>query len=1032
MRPPRPRTAATTLLLLTTFGGASTLEAQGLSVRLAPQASSVRWADDVGLDNGAFYGGGLALGFGRFVSLQGSYRFANALQTSLGTTNYDGGAAEENMLDAALFSTGVEVRIGNARFAPIVTGTGGILRMSPQGRENVKQVVVGYGGGVDGRIRPWLNGQLVVEDLRFRLDRSTLAGDPGTGVAPDPDRTDSRRSTAITLSLGARLGGGRASARANSLDQDMTRVYRGEGLMVRGELTGGVLRFDDALLLSERPFFGVRGGVDFGPFFGLRGTYARGAQRDLAGLVGMTAWSGEAQFNVGRVTSWSPHLLLGFGQIAFDSDFLDGSGATPDDQHALIVGAGVGIPVNPRVKILVSLRDYITTVGEVSGVSTPNDLRHNFGLSTGLSFLIRGSPRQPGPSGTAFPGPTVRPPGAETAGPEPSTPSVPESAAGAIGAPPESGPPSAAVPTSATPATDTVSGGAASPSTGYQSDRTVAIALPTEGEIFIRYGPPPSQGAEGAPTVTRPVPDTLSATTAPGVSSADLAALERRLAARMDTLTIRASAAATPPAGGEPSPELAGLTRQVEELARLVREGALRDSGTRILPVADGASEVVTELRDPLFQGLELRVGSSSLRNAGPGTSLALDALFGDQILGPLQPYAGVHVSQVSVDGDLGGSPYGGSVTSYGMSAGARLGLPRVRAVDPSLSLGVSGLAGGTRGDSQADADVVEGIYGGFVMGPRVALSGAWQRAPDAALQLVGSIARLWAGSRGGWTIQAGVRWSRPAREQTFVRPLGSARQPSTAPLPVLESSAPAAEPPAQSDTTQVADPREIELLTRLEALEEALSQEREARQRLEAEADSAAGARVASAAASRDAEARRLAAARADSLSALADSLARLEEQRNTARAAAESLENRLRGLLGVLPSVQSVHRTDRGLVVVLGGSLFPTGATTLGPETRPAVERVAQIIADGPFDRLVVSGHTDATGLPDTNLAISRLRADAVRQVLIEVGVPPARSEVVASGEEVPTATNDTADGRRQNRRVEILIQGSAPPGG
>ncbi|NNF14045.1 MAG: OmpA family protein [Gemmatimonadetes bacterium] len=1143
---PSIRKLATSLLVLAMSGGFASVEAQGLAVRLAPQTSGLRWADDVGLDNDLFYGGGLALGFGQFVSLNGSYRFANAMQTSLGATDYDGGMASENVLDAELFSTGVEIRIGGAMFAPVLTGTGGLLQMSPEGRENVKQVVVGYGGGLDARIRPWLSGQLLVEDLRFRLDRSTLARDEGGGVASDPDRTATRRSTALTLSLGARLGGGRTSARANALDQDMTRVYRGEGLMVRAGLYGGVIRFDDALLLSERPYFGVRGGLDFGPFFGLRGTYAKGAQRDLGGFVGMTTWSGEAQFNVGRVTDWSTHILLGFGQIGFESDFLDTSGATPDDQNAVIVGAGVGIPVGSRAQIVVSLRDHITTVGEISGVSTPNDLRHNFGLSTGLSFLVTGAPSRPGPSGT---GPTAIPRDVESVdvpqpGLEPYAAAEPEA-----GAPAETGADQAAresqvapdsvdipLPTpvpsqsgdSARVVTDTgVSIVQDSLSSGrqgnYQSERVVLIPLPTEGEVFIRYGPRPDQAAAGSPTISEPdtvgapgaaaasasdtatVPDAAGPGLPSGVTTEDLAALEQRLAARLDTLSRGASvdpAQATTPV--EPSPELEALRQQVEELAQLMREGALTDrgtlppadtaaaadttnpeprvgvttedlaaleqrlaarmdtlargaptdtpqpttarepspelealrqqvedlaqlmregtpggAGTQVIPLVAGpGEELVTELRDPFFQGAELRVGGSSVRETGPGISVAIEALFGDEVLGPLQPFAGLHVSEVGVDGSLAGTAYGGSVSSYGVNTGVRFELPEVRSVEPTLSLGLTGLTGGTRGDSPTEADVVESLYGGFVMGPKIALTGAWRRTPNARLQIVGAVGRLWAGPRGGWTIQAGVRWSRPPQEETFIRRVASSA--------LFAPASSRSEPDTQAPTTgaAAADPERDALFARLDTLEESLRLEREARQRLEASTDSAAAAQAAAEASARTEQARLLAEARADSLATLSDSLAELGRRQAEARAAEEALERGLRELLGVVPSVQSVRRTDGRLVVVLGGSLFPTGATSLGPDTRPAVERVAQIVAGGPVESVVVSGHTDATGAPETNLQISRLRAEAVREVLIEEGVPVTLTEVVAAGELEPIASNDTPEGRRQNRRVEILI--------
>lgn len=476
----RASSAVLATLLLAVAGGTNRVAGQGLTVRLAPQASNMRWAPELGLTNGAFYGGGLALGFGRFVSLHGSYRFANALQTSLAQTTYDGGNAEENLLGAALFSTGVEIRIGDRRLAPVIAGTGGVFRVAPQGRENLKQIMVGYGGGLDARIRPWLTGQLMVEDLRFRLDRSTVAGDTqGALVAPDPDRAVSRGSTSVTLSFGARLGGGRASARASALDRDMARLYGGEGLMVRAELTGGLLRFDEGLLLPQRPHFGMRAGFDFGPFFGLRGSYSRGAERDFAGLVGMTAWSGEAQFNLRRATNWSTHLLLGFGQITFDPTFLNEGGTTPDDQNALIVGGGVGIPLGPRTQILFSLRDHITTVGEISGVSTPNDLRHNFGISAGVSFLIHGSPRPVGSGGVVFPAPNNR--AAQEEGPElegRGTPARTPTQPSAVNAPPG---PSDRVPTGRAPQ---AANSEAAAGAGYQSDRSVSIPLPHSRRVL--------------------------------------------------------------------------------------------------------------------------------------------------------------------------------------------------------------------------------------------------------------------------------------------------------------------------------------------------------------------------------------------------------------------------------------------------------------------------------------------------------------------------------------------------------------------
>ena len=71
----------------------------------------------------------------------------------------------------------------------------------------------------------------------------------------------------------------------------------------------------------------------------------------------------------------------------------------------------------------------------------------------------------------------------------------------------------------------------------------------------------------------------------------------------------------------------------------------------------------------------------------------------------------------------------------------------------------------------------------------------------------------------------------------------------------------------------------------------------------------------------------------------------------------------------------------------------------------------------------RVRVEGHTDAIGSAEYNRDLSRRRAEAVRDMLVKAGVAAERLEVVAQGEDQPLATNDTADGRRINRRVQLV---------
>jgi outer membrane protein OmpA-like peptidoglycan-associated protein len=503
-------------------------------------------------------------------------------------------------------------------------------------------------------------------------------------------------------------------------------------------------------------------------------------------------------------------------------------------------------------------------------------------------------------------------------------------------------------------------------------------------------------------------PDTLGR-----VTRADLVELEERLASRLATMLSEASSTATPDpaAPAQPSAEMAELSRQVDELAQLVRDGMVRDPASPALVSVTGAplTEVVTEMQAPFVPALELRLGSSSVRNAGPGVGVAMDASLGNPWVGRLQPYAGVHFAQASVDGAVGSTPFAGSVTSVGAAAGMQLALPQIRSLAPALSVGVSGIAGGTRGDTPAEATVIDDLYGGFVMGPRVALTTEWDRLAGSSLRVMGSVARLWAGPRGGWSVQAGVRWSRPEQPTTVVRPV---IQPLALQSTDSRPPAPAA-PAATAGDTVVVSTTDPAVTSRLEALEASLRQEREARARAERSADSIAAQNLA-------------VRARADTLAATA---AEVERVRREAEARSEELRRTLQALVGVAPDVQSVRETGRGLEVVIGGGLFPAGSTTLAPAARAQVERVGQLILQGPSQRLLVVGHTDATGSAETNRVISQRRAEAVRDALVDAGLDEGAINVIASGEDAPIADNETADGRSRNRRVEVVVLGLGP---
>ena len=114
--------------------------------------------------------------------------------------------------------------------------------------------------------------------------------------------------------------------------------------------------------------------------------------------------------------------------------------------------------------------------------------------------------------------------------------------------------------------------------------------------------------------------------------------------------------------------------------------------------------------------------------------------------------------------------------------------------------------------------------------------------------------------------------------------------------------------------------------------------------------------------------------------------------------------------------------------LVTLPGNIYFDVNKSDVKPAMRARLTEIARALATVPGHRVLVEGHTDSDGTSVYNLQLSRLRAQSVRSALIEGGVSPDRIEAQGYGETRPVATNGTAAGKAQNRRVELVVEGGA----
>ncbi|HHP7233562.1 MAG TPA: OmpA family protein [Desulfobacterales bacterium] len=118
-------------------------------------------------------------------------------------------------------------------------------------------------------------------------------------------------------------------------------------------------------------------------------------------------------------------------------------------------------------------------------------------------------------------------------------------------------------------------------------------------------------------------------------------------------------------------------------------------------------------------------------------------------------------------------------------------------------------------------------------------------------------------------------------------------------------------------------------------------------------------------------------------------------------------------------------VERIGEGIKITFdSGLLFDVDKTELKPQVQSELTELAGILNRYPDTNIMLAGHTDATGPEDYNMELSRRRARSVADFLATQAVDPARFTVEGFGETQPVATNDTALGRAQNRRVEVAI--------
>lgn len=464
--------------------------APALRYALVPTASRVFWDNDLGLEDTYLYGARLGFTFGKYVGLQGYYLTGDEFDTRFRDTPLrrpDGSLPPERRVNARSYGADMLFNVGSSGLFPFVKVGAGVMRFEPDSGRRSDQIAVKYGGGLRFVLPGDLRLQAFAEDQLFRINRYQLAaGDPGDPLPEDVD-VDKLRHNMI-VGAGITIPFGRSADVPDTPEYGLSRV----GLPF--DVIAGRVQFDGSTNLERQSFIGARTGIDFGRLIGLRGYYWRGTSDRFDHAQPIQSWGGEAQFNLSPASGIAPYLIAGAGELDFHSGYRNRAGDPMEDKTMLIVGGGLRFGITDKVRLDVAARDYVLAEAtDIQDVSSTKQLKSNWAYTAGVSLTLFGPRGGPGSS----PRPPVEMEGAVQTATDPRAVALRDtvrmlrdSLTRTLGTTQvRAARPDSLVETRQQPGTRAPAPGAPS-STTYVSARSIAVPVPQEGEIYVRYGPP--------------------------------------------------------------------------------------------------------------------------------------------------------------------------------------------------------------------------------------------------------------------------------------------------------------------------------------------------------------------------------------------------------------------------------------------------------------------------------------------------------------------------------------------------------------
>lgn len=378
----------------------------GLSYSLTPTGQVLNFDDEAGLKNGSLYGGKLGLSFGEYVELSGLFLYANNLKTDFSGLS----ALEETVpdLDLARIEHTVEmqryggefkVNLGRGGLFPYLTAGAGLLKTTPENLNQSEAIYLTAGLGLQYSLADRYTVLLQVENMRYRQNTAALFSEADLsdlGITTDAFETKTLSNLGVTAGLQVYLGG-RARGELTDVDRAFQDQFSGglRGLSLQVEPFGGQINFDKSLgFRDQQRMAGVSAGFDFGPYVGIRGFYWRGIEDgELTSFDDLQAYGGEVKLRISSFgRNLSPFVTVGGGMMDVKDGYIGNGSIVPEDRPFAIGGGGVSLPLGNTIQLHGSVRALLMSTLDTEAISSSNDVRTNWMYSAGVTFgLGKGS-----------------------------------------------------------------------------------------------------------------------------------------------------------------------------------------------------------------------------------------------------------------------------------------------------------------------------------------------------------------------------------------------------------------------------------------------------------------------------------------------------------------------------------------------------------------------------------------------------------------------------------------------------------------